>query len=179
MKLNELFLQLGDWKAVREKVISENILQNRTLKTLKRLCSEIISRLKTLSRDELRLLREADRQEQGYLLWIAICRRYMFVRDFAVEVLRERHLNLKEDLTYEDFDSFFNRKSEWHAELDQIQQRTKIKVRQVLFRMLRDANLLTTGNKINPPILSPRLLEVISKKGTQGISYLPIFESDL
>ena len=120
VELAALFLDQGEWNAVRDKVLSGNLLQARTLNTLKRVCSEIISRLKTLGPREIELLSHGSAQEQGYLLWIAVCRRYKFIADFAIEVIRERYISLKIDLHYEDYDSFFNRKSEWHPELDEI-----------------------------------------------------------
>ena len=120
VELAALYLDLGDWNSVRDKVVAVFLLQTRTLNTLKRVCREIISRLRTLSPGELEFLVEGSHQEQAYLLWLAVCRRYRFIADFAVEVLRERYITLKSDLTHEDFDSFFNRKSEWHLELDEI-----------------------------------------------------------
>lgn len=179
VKLAALYLDLCDWNAVREKVITENLLQARTLNTLKRVCSEIISRLKTLRSSELNLLVEANPQEQSYLLWLAICRRYRFIADFAIEVLRERYITFKTDLSHEDFDSFFNRKSEWHTELDNIHPSTRIKLRQVLFKILRDADLLTANKTINAALIGPRLLEAISLSSRNDVFFFPAFESDL
>lgn len=174
-----LYLDLGDWKSVRDKVVADNLLQTRTLNTLKRVCSEIISRLRTLSTYELEFLVEGNHQEQAYLLWLAVCRRYRFIADFAVEVLRERYISLKADLTYDDFDSFFNRKSEWHLELDEITPTTRGKLRQVLFKMMREADLLAANNMINAVMLSPRFLELIRQGDPRDVLYFPAFESDL
>ncbi len=110
VQLAVLFLEFNDWNAVRDKVLSDNLLQARTLNTSKRVCREIISRLKTLDPREINLLVHSSAQEQGYLLWMAVCRRYKFIADFAVEVVRERYISLKTDLHYEDYDAFFNRK---------------------------------------------------------------------
>lgn len=179
VKLAKLYLDLGDWNSVRNKVIAENLLQTRTLNTLKRVCREVVSRLKTLSSGELEFLIEGSHQEQAYLLWLAVCRRYRFIADFAIEVLRERYITLKTDLTHEDFDSFFNRKSEWHSELDEISPATRNKLRQVLFKILRQTDLLTANNMINAAMLSPRLLDVIPKINHRDVLYFPVFESDL
>jgi len=179
VKLTTLYLELGDWNAVRDKVISENLLQARTLNTLKRVYREVISRLKTLSADEMDFLVKASPQEQSYLLWLAVCRRYKFIADFAVEVLRERYLTLKTDLSHEDFDSFFNRKSEWHSELDKIQATTRNKLRQVLFKILREADLLTANNMINAAIISPKLLDMIYHGNQHDVLFFPAFEADL
>ena len=179
VKLAALYLDLGDWNSVRDKVIAENLLQSRTLNTLKRVCREIVSRLKTLSSGELEFLVQGSHQQQAYLLWLAVCRRYRFIADFAVEVLRERYITLKTDLSYEDFDSFFNQKSEWHSELDEIRPATRSKLRQVLFKILREADLLTADNMINAAMLSPRLLDVILQGSRRDVLYFPVFESDL
>jgi hypothetical protein len=179
VKLAKLYLELHDWSTVREKVFSENILQARTESSLGRIWREIVARLKNLNVAELNLLVDATHQEQGYILWLAICRRYKFIADFAVDVLRERFITLKADLNYEDFDSFFNRKSEWHSELDKMQPDTRDKLRRVLFKMLRDADLLTTNDMINAAMLSPKLLDMISYGNRKEVLYFPVFESDL
>lgn len=179
VELTALYLDLGDWSSVRDKVIAENLLQTRTLNTLKRVCREIISRLRTLTLGELEFLVEGSHQEQAYLLWLAVCRRYRLIADFAVEVLRERYITLKSDLTHEDFDSFFNRKSEWHLELDGITSATRGKLRQVLFKMLREADLLTANSMIHTAMLSPRLLSLIQQGSHRDILHFPVFESDV
>ena len=90
-----LFVELGNWDRVRELAIEQNLLQTRTAKSSVRLCREICSRLKTLGEKELNLLVDGTVKDKGYILWLALCRRYKFIRDFAVEVLREKPLNLE------------------------------------------------------------------------------------
>ncbi len=179
VELAALYLDLGNWKSVRDKVVAENLLQTRTLSTLKRVCREVISRLRTLSPGELEFLVEGSHQEQAYLLWLAVCRRYRFIADFAIEVLRERYITLKSSLTHEDFDSFFSRKSEWHLELDEITPSTRGKLRQVLFKILREADLLTAKNMIRAALLSPGLLDLINQGSHRDILHFPVFESDV
>ncbi len=178
VQLAMLYLDIEDWDAVREKVIAENILQSRTVNTLKRVCREIISRLKTLNSDELHFFVQATRQEQIHLLWLAICRRYRFISDFAIEVLREHSITMNTDLTYEDFDAFFNRKSEWHKEIEEIRPTTRNKLRQVLFKMLREADFLTANNTITPALLSPELLETMRKNNGNDLLIFPAVEME-
>ncbi|MBV5326254.1 MAG: DUF1819 family protein [Chlorobium sp.] len=174
-----LFFELNDWDTVRDKVLFENLLQSRTLNTSKRQCREIISRLKTLDPMELDLLISGSTQEQKYLLWLAVCRHYRFIAEFAEEVIRERYIGLKHDLQYDEFDFFFNKKSEWHPELEKIQPTTRNKLRQVLFKILREAELLTVMNIINASMLSQRLLSVIPHQRRKDVFFFPVFESDL
>ena len=179
VKLAVLYLDLMNWESVRDKVFSENLLQSRTLNSLTRISREIISRLKTLEADELDLLISGSTQEQKYLLWLAVCRRYRFIADFAKEVIRERYIGLKHDLQYEEFDFFFDKKSEWHPELEKIQPTTRNKLRQVLFKILREAELLTVRNTINASMLSQRLLSALPRQRRKDVFVFPVFESDL
>lgn len=177
VQMAELYRDLGDWKAVRAEALRSNLLQARTERTAKTICREIIDRLKTLNEQELVFLIEADRQSQANLLWVAVCRVYRFVADFAVEVVRERFLAMKNDLSNEDFEAFFNRKAEWHDELDKTTLSTRNKLRQVIFRMLREAGLLTKENSINAVILSPALFELLHQNNPDDLMLFPIFEN--
>lgn len=179
LALARLYLDFGDWDSVREKALEDNQLQARTVASRKRLYREISTRLTTLSDDEIDFFLDCSPHDQAYFLWIAVCRKYKFIADFAIEVLRERYISLKSDLNYEDFDSFFNKKSEWHEELDDIAQTTRSKLRQVLFKILREADLLTTNNIINAAMLSPMLLDRIHQSNSDEVFYFPVFESDL
>ncbi len=177
--LAKLYVEANDWDRVRTQVLSENLLQSRTLNTSKRQCREIISRLKTLDPKELDLLISGSAQEQKYLLWLAVCRHYRFIAEFAEEVIRERFIGLKHDLQYVEFDFFFNKKSEWHPELEAIELTTRKKLRQVLFKILREAELLTVRNTINASMLSQRLLAAIPRQRRRDVFFFPVFESDL
>ena len=111
VRLAELYLLLHDWEEVRIQALRDNLLQARTESTAKRTCREAIARLKTLTESELTFLAEANHHDQAHLLWAAVCRLYRFIADFAVEVLHERFVAMKLDLSFEDFDAFYNRKS--------------------------------------------------------------------
>lgn len=139
----ERYLTLCDWSLARAEVQSDNLLQVRTATAALRISKELVARLKHLEVPELEELREASLRDRGYLLWSATCRRYTFIRDFAVEVLREYHLLLRRQLSFEDYDTFYNAKALWHTELDEIASSTQHKLRQNLFRMLREADLIS------------------------------------
>lgn len=177
MLITEIYLRLGDWGAVRDAVISENLLQARTQKTLNLTYREVTSRLRMLSDDELEHLMRAAQQEQRYLLWLAICRRYEFIADFAVEVLRENYIHMKSAVTREEFDSFFERKAEWHPELDAVTPSTRGKLRQVLFKMMKEAGLLVDKNTIQPALFGPEMLSLVRQGRPKDLLCFPLFAS--
>jgi hypothetical protein len=179
VKLAALYLEAQDWKTVRNRVIADNLLQARKLSSSQRICSEVISRLKKLSYNELKLLIGSSSKDQAYLLWLALCRRYNLIEEFAFEVLHERYVSRKHDLKKEDFDCFLNRKSEWHPELEQIKPTTKTKLCCSLFKILREADLLAADNTINTALLNRAIIESIRSNSPNDILLFPVFESNL
>jgi hypothetical protein len=174
----KLYLSLTNWANVREKVLEDNILQARTQNTAKRIFREISSRLDLLTKEELTILVEGSYQEQVQILWLAICKRYKFIYDFAVEVIREKFLSLGLQVSFEDYDVFFNSKAEWHDELENLTEKTKNKARQVVFKILREAELLSKDNIITPCILAPRVFESICNDDQLNLSIFLITENE-
>lgn len=175
----QIYLETGDWEAARNRVITGNLLQMRTLNASKRIFQEVASRLKQLTPEQLDLLPGGNEEEQGYLLWLAFCRRYRFIYDFAVEMVREKFVRLDYGLTHEDYDVFFGRKAEWHPEMDQISSETRSKQRQVIFKTMREADLLSTDNQIIPALLSARLVNVIAQDNAADLKVFPVSDLDI
>lgn len=170
----KLYAELEDWNSVRAKVLDNNQLQARTNNTAKRVCREIISRLKGLTPDQMSILTEGFPKDQGYILWAAVCKRYRLIYDFAVEVVHEKFLTMDLQLTYGDYDVFLNKKAEWHAEIVRIKASTRNKLRQVVFKMLRDCDLLTKGLMIIPIILSPAMRQCIQDDPDLTLAIFPV-----
>ena len=174
-----LYAEIGDWAAARAAALVDNALQIRTTSAAKRLAREAAQRLETLAPAQLQLLRDSDRREQTALLWLAICKRYRFIHDFAVEVVREKFVRLDLHLSYDDFDLFFNRQAEWHAEVERIQPSTRTKLRSNLFAMLRETDILSAGDLIQPALLSPALIQVIGADNPADLAVFPISDAQL
>ena len=169
-----LWEELGDWDAVRERVIGDNLLQMRTLNASKRIYREIASRLKRLTPAQLELLRTGTREEQNHMLWLAVCKRYRFIYDFAVEVTREKFLRLDFQLDYHDYDIFFSNKAEWHPEVANVAASTRQTQRRYVFKMMREADLLSEDNQILPAMLTPREIEAIAADAPAHLAVYPV-----
>ena len=177
--LAELYLKISDWEQVKIEAFQQNTLQTRTQSSAKRTIREVCHRLKALTGDELNLLVEGPPQEQASILWVATCRYYRFIAEFASDVIREKFISMSTRLEEEDFDFFFNKKAECHDELEDLQQVTRNKLKQVTFRMLREAGIVTRENNILPAILSPNFVDVISRKNRQDLLFFPVYEHQL
>ena len=152
--LAERYLELNDWKVVRSEAVEKNLFRSRTPETAKRIAREVVLRLKELDLQELEKVVHGRDDEIRQLLWVAVCRRYQFIADFAREVLHEHFLQFKPEITEDDYQVFFNRKAAWHEELEQLSRISEAKIKQVLFRMMREAGLLDAENRIIPTLFS-------------------------
>lgn len=174
LKLVALYNKQQDWNEVRRICLQENILQQRTQRSAKRLYRELASRLKCLNTEELDLLHSGAERDQDLLLWLATCRRYDFIYDFAVEVLRELVLNLQMIIQPYHFDSFWISKSIQDEDLEGVADTTKKKARQVLFKMLHEVGLVDTENRIQLVDFSQDLIEAISATNIDDLRIYPI-----
>lgn len=173
------YLNLRDWVKARDQVRQDNLLQVRTAAAATRISKEVTARLEHLDALELQALLELNLRDQASLLWVAACRRYAFIRDFATEVLREHHVLMRRQLSFGDYDAFYNSKALWHAELDDIATSTQHKLRQNLFRMLREADLVSEQHVIQPALLSPYLAHLLAKRSEQELLVFPATDSDI
>lgn len=173
------YLATNDWAKARAQARQANLLQVRTAAAAARISKEIIARLEHLEELELRALLTLNHHDRASLLWVAACRRYDFIHEFATEVLRENHLRLRRQLTFNDYESFYSSKALWHVELDQLATSTQYKLRQNLFRMLREADLLSDSQQILPAMLSPDLTKILSRQGRRDLLVFPASEKDI
>lgn len=175
----DLYLKSGDWQHVRDQIRSENLLQVRTAAAALRISKEVVARLEHLTNEEVAALEQGSARERSYLLWASVCRRYAFIREFAMEVLREYFITLRQSLALKDFDAFFNGKAMWHEELDKTAETTRLKLRQNLFRMMREADLISESNLIQPAILPAALATLLAAKGREALLIFPISDTDI
>ena len=169
----ELWHSLKDWDAVRAEVMNSNSLQQRTVQSRRTMSREVVGRLSELVDRELDLLGGGSSQEQAELMWVAACRRYSLLAEFAEEVVRERFLLLTPTLALTDFDVFVRGKSIWHSELNDLAESTGRKLRQNTFRMLREAGLIGEDGIILHTILTPRLDALLNERTPSDARFFP------
>ncbi len=174
LSLAKHYLDCHNWTQVAFSALSENTIQVRRFNSLKRLTSEIIKRLKYFNDDELLYFLNANHQEQAYLLWIVICRRNIFMAEFANEVIADKNFKHKLFITTDDFNHFFNNKVILHPELNKLKLETVAKVKNNLFKTLKEANILSTKNELKLAYLSQAFIKLITSRNKNELLYLPI-----
>lgn len=168
-----IYLSERNWTKTRDQVKNENLLQSRVPTSNLRMLRALIPRLQTLTDAELRIVADGTSTERGHLMWVAACRRYSLIAEFAEEVLRERFLTLAGTVTYADYDSFYRSKALWHEELNRVTDHTYNKLRQILFRMMVEGGLLTKQGRIEPALLSIRVAMCLNDRVPTDIRFFP------
>lgn len=172
-----VYLHMHDRSKVSAVIENENLLHARTIASGHRLTREVVQRLAVLTDAEIEVLIDATSSERANLLWVAACRCYDLIGEFAEEVLRERFLLLAAPLSYEDFDSFLRGKSLWHEELAELKESTVRRLRSNVFRMLRDAGLLSDCGDILQAVLSQRVAAVLAARAPSDLRFFPTTDS--
>lgn len=165
--------ELGDWAAARRALDEGNLLHARTHATAVRLARELIQRMATLSDEETAHVATAPGPDHRHLMWVAFCRRYAFVGEFAQEVLRDGFLLGAPALGAEDFERFWAAKALWHHELDTVKPSTRSKLRVNLFLAMRQAELLDDG-RILSPLLSCEVASFLRARTPSDLRFFPV-----
>lgn len=162
------------WDATMRRAMEAGIVLLPKVASRRRTLREIVNRIATLDDEERdALVRADDRQDQQALLWLGTCRAYRFVREFATEVIHERFLSFQYDLPLDSFDVLFAAKAEWDEGLARISPTTRTKLRQVLFRMMREARVISDDHRILAAWVSPRLRAMLTVKCPQDLVLFP------
>lgn len=171
------YLLSHDWDQVRDVILKENLFQTRMASSSKRLLNEIISRIRQMSEEEMQLFCTGNDQDQRHLLWLAICRRYEFIRDFYQQIVQGHWRALKERVTNDDFNLFWAQKRVDHPEVERISNLTKEKLRSVVFRIMREVSLISKDNHINNVVLSSAVHDLIIATDSSHLSLFTTLDS--
>ncbi|AQA18968.1 hypothetical protein BST95_12670 [Halioglobus japonicus] len=168
-----LKVEFTDWGSVKKHVLEHNTFQTRTASTLRKLYGEVARRLTHLNESEMKLLVTGTDSAQKQLVWLSICRHYILIRDFAVEVLSHQLQTARFHVSQQDYDAFFNAKAEWQNNLNGASSQTKAKARQVLFKMMRECGVIDGHDNIVNQRIDPQLLELLRESPLEQVKVFP------
>ena len=154
------YLENKDWKETERFCIEDNILQINTLSSAKRIFREISLRLKSLNDEEQEFFISSNYVDQSILIWISICRTYKFIGDFSSIIISEKFNSFQLEIDYSDFNYFYERQEVLHEGLYSLKDSTRKKLRQVIFKIMKDLNMISKKNEITPLFPSKELKDV-------------------
>jgi hypothetical protein len=174
----EIYLTQLDWIKSYKIVLDENILQYRSQRAVKRVFSEIKQRIAQLTVDDLNYLLASDRETQVGIIWIAICMQYRIIYEFISETVPNKIIMLDNNLSYLDYDRFFELKAEENEALAKTAESTQKKAKSVIFKMLRQVGILNQ-EQLSPMILPNRLGDFIINKDKKLLRLFPLTSSEI
>lgn len=177
--LMRLFDEVGDWDAVRARVLGENLFQTRTATASTRLYREAKSRIDRLTQAQRQLVLRGSAAERRQVLWLAMCRRYPFIGEFATRVVREKFLRLDLVLTDADYDTFFSDRAAWHAQILQLTEQTRAKQKSVVYKSLREAELMDRKNRLQPALISGATVAAIRADDAEAFLYFTVTDQEI
>ena len=135
---------------------------------------EIKKRLHKLTNNELHLFISGDFITQKQLAFLSVCKTHKFIRDFVVEVLREKLLVFDYQITEGNYISFYRGKLELHPEIEKLTEITINKIKQVTFKILEQAGII---DNIKTKVIQPQLLDasIINIIASDNKEWLKVF----
>lgn len=180
LRLNEMLLVARAFHDGVE-VDYTNELGGGKSSTGKRMLSEFKKRISHLTSAQLDVLLNSDLVTQKQLTLVSVCKPYSFIRDFVVEVVREKILVYDYQITDGDYISFYRRKFDLHEEMDSITELTEKKIKQVTFKILEQAGLINDikNRIIQPQIIDYKLMKALVQDNPNWLKVLLVSDTDI
>lgn len=157
------------------------ILGNGKSATGKKYYAELNKRLKNLSSHEIDLLIDGDLPTQKQICFLAVCKTYGFIKDFTIEVLRNKFLVYDYEITDGDYLSFFRGKMQEHEELEKLTQQTETKVKRVIFKIYEQSGIIDNVKTkiIQPQFVNSKVKETVRKDNPNWLKIFLISDTDI
>jgi hypothetical protein len=180
LRLNELRL-VAKHQIAGSEINFTNELGNGKSSTGRRMLAEFTKRLSFLTEDQKELLVHSDLTSQRQIAFLSACKTHLFLRDFVVEVIREKLLIFDYEVSEGEYISFYRRKSDLHSEMDELTEVTANKIRQVTFKILEQAGIIDNvrSKNIQQQLVSDKVAATIAVVDRQWLKIFLMSDVDI
>lgn len=180
LRMNEMLLVV---KAVKEKsdIDYVNDLGGGKSSTGRRMLREFQKRISFLTSSEIDTFLTGNLITKKQIAFLSVCKTYGIIKDFAVEVLREKLMVYDYHISEGEYISFYRRKAEVHEKMELLSTLTEKKIRQVIFRILAEAGLINTTKDriIQPQLIDTNLVKAIVDDNPSWLKVLLVSDMDI
>ena len=159
-----------DKEEIVNNIISENLFQYPTEKSVRQMALACIRRLEALQdRDLISSIATEPSNVAKQICLYAMMRQYRLVWDFMLTVIGEKYRNLDSSFSKADLNIFFMRLAEQDDWVATWSDKTITKLRQVLMKTLVENEYLDSikAERLNPVLISPILESAIREAGQE------------
>lgn len=155
----------GDWERTKDKTFKENLMEKEKMSSNIRYFALMKQRLEVLNEAELNMLVNGTVADRRLIVLLAICKAHSFIYDFISENVRDCFYNQYEKISHANFNEFYNEKKYEHPEIEQVSELTVAKMRQVVFRILEQTELIEDAGSgiLRRPYLSEAVERLVVK----------------
>ena len=153
---------------LKRKNIDENLIKYKSPKSIVRVNSPIFERLNVMDSEMLDDFVHTDIETSKYILLYTIMKTDRLVRDFVVEVYKDKLLMRKDYIEKFDIDNWYEEKCILSKTLRERTESTATKLKQVIMKILQDSGLVIKEKnrfKIVRPLLKEKYISMLDKKG--------------
>ena len=161
-----------------KRIISENLFQYPTEKSIKRMARACVTRLKNLKDDSLiEAIAQQPQDVAKQLCFYAMMKQHRLVFDFMLTVIGEKYRQQNYSFGKMDLNVFFLRLQEQDDSVATWSETTIIKIKQILVRILVETEYLddVKAEQLNPVFLHSILENAIRMNGDEAM--LPAFNN--
>lgn len=153
---------------LKKKNIDENLIKYKSTKSIVRVNSPIFRRLNVMNHEMLEEFVYTDIETSKYILLYAIMKTDKLVRDFVIEVYKDKLYMRKEYIDKFDIDNWYEEKCVLSKTLKERTESTSAKLKQVIMKILQDSGLVIKEKdrfKIVRPLLKEKFITMLEKNG--------------
>ena len=168
----EYILNGEDVNELRKRNIEENLIHYKKQKSIQRVNSPIFRRLAVLDEELLREFIYSDIDTSKYILLYAIMKTDKLVRDFIIEVYKDKLLMRKEYIEKIDIDNWYDDKCTISKTLRERSESTTNKLKQVIMKIMQDSGLVKKEReknnyrfKVIRPLLKDKFINELESRG--------------
>ncbi|MFZ7942658.1 MULTISPECIES: DUF1819 family protein [Bacillaceae] len=151
---------------IKEKIFDENLFHCRSEAAMKDLFPRVYKRTEKLDNRLREILLKSSRSDCNAILLYAFLKGFKLPYDFVLEVVHYNLKRYKNTVTEGNVLTFFEEKGQQYEEVRNWSEKTRYKLKQVLLKILVDADLLVKNDKeyeIKPISLSKDLRDYVEQ----------------
>ena len=155
-------------EVLKRKNLEENLIKHKKINSVKRVNSPIFRRLKVMDKEMLEEFVCSDIETSKYILLYTIMKTDRLVRDFVIEVYKDKLYMRKEYIEKFDIDNWYEEKKILSKTLNEKSDTTSAKLKQVIMKILQDSGLVIKEKnrfKIVRPLSKEKYINMLDKNG--------------
>ena len=153
---------------LKKRNIEENLIKYKSLNSVKRVNAPIFKRLKVMDSEMLNDFVHSDIENSKHILLYAIMKTDKLVRDFVIEIYKDKLMMRKDYIEKFDIDNWYEEKCILSNTLKERTESTANKLKQVIMKILQDSGLVEKDKKrfkIIKPLLKEKYIRMLDKNG--------------